>query len=135
MSDPVYQFAQVSEASISWRLRRNCSVTPAQLITVYLMLCAVSLVIGGFFRSLQFTSLNALAFADMKPEDLVPEAKKDAKTSGKTMREIDLNADLGEGCGHDAALLGIVTSANVAAGAHAGVAVDGSCEEDVEPAS
>ena len=33
---------------------------------------------------------------------------------------IDLNADLGEGCGDDAALLEIVTSANVACGAHAG---------------
>jgi len=33
---------------------------------------------------------------------------------------IDLNADLGEGCGDDEALLAIVTSANVACGAHAG---------------
>ena len=33
---------------------------------------------------------------------------------------IDLNADLGEGCGDDAALLGLVTSANVACGFHAG---------------
>lgn len=33
---------------------------------------------------------------------------------------IDLNADLGEGCGDDAALLEVVTSANVACGAHAG---------------
>lgn len=33
---------------------------------------------------------------------------------------IDLNADLGEGSGHDAALLDVVTSANVACGAHAG---------------
>jgi 5-oxoprolinase (ATP-hydrolysing) subunit A len=33
---------------------------------------------------------------------------------------IDLNADLGEGCGDDAALLEIVTSTNVACGAHAG---------------
>jgi UPF0271 protein len=36
------------------------------------------------------------------------------------MKEIDLNADLGEGCGDDAALMGIVTSANIACGAHAG---------------
>ncbi len=36
------------------------------------------------------------------------------------MNEIDLNADLGEGCGDDAALMGIVTSANIACGAHAG---------------
>lgn len=35
-------------------------------------------------------------------------------------RTIDLNADLGEGCGNDDALLALVTSANVAAGAHAG---------------
>lgn len=36
------------------------------------------------------------------------------------MREIDLNADLGEEAGDDAAMLAIVSSANVACGAHAG---------------
>lgn len=41
------------------------------------------------------------------------------------MREVDLNADLGEGygayaCGDDAAMLAVVTSANVACGLHAG---------------
>lgn len=36
------------------------------------------------------------------------------------VRVIDLNADVGEDCGDDAALLRIVTSANVATGAHAG---------------
>ncbi|MDO9355341.1 MAG: LamB/YcsF family protein, partial [Solirubrobacteraceae bacterium] len=35
-------------------------------------------------------------------------------------RTIDLNADLGENAGDDEALLAIVTSANVACGAHAG---------------
>lgn len=33
---------------------------------------------------------------------------------------IDLNADLGEGAGHDDELLGLVTSANIACGFHAG---------------
>lgn len=33
---------------------------------------------------------------------------------------IDLNCDLGEGAGHDAALMPLVTSANIACGAHAG---------------
>jgi UPF0271 protein len=33
---------------------------------------------------------------------------------------VDLNADVGEECGDDAALLGIVTTASVAAGGHAG---------------
>lgn len=36
------------------------------------------------------------------------------------MPAIDLNADLGEECGDDVALLAIVTSANIATGAHAG---------------
>lgn len=41
-------------------------------------------------------------------------------TSGFTSGLIDLNADLGEECGDDAAMLDVVTSANVACGAHAG---------------
>lgn len=36
------------------------------------------------------------------------------------MLRIDLNADLGEGAGNDEAILGLVTSANVACGVHAG---------------
>lgn len=36
------------------------------------------------------------------------------------MKTIDLNADLGEGVGQDAALLPLITSANIACGAHAG---------------
>jgi UPF0271 protein len=35
-------------------------------------------------------------------------------------RTVDLNADMGEGCGNDATLAGLVTSANVACGFHAG---------------
>ncbi|EOF4703973.1 MAG: 5-oxoprolinase subunit PxpA [Klebsiella huaxiensis] len=37
--------------------------------------------------------------------------------------KIDLNADLGEGCGNDSALLQLVSSANIACGFHAGDAV------------
>lgn len=36
------------------------------------------------------------------------------------MPHIDLNCDLGEGAGHDAALMPHITSANIACGAHAG---------------
>jgi 5-oxoprolinase (ATP-hydrolysing) subunit A len=35
-------------------------------------------------------------------------------------RTIDLNSDLGEGAGHDAELMPLITSANIACGAHAG---------------
>jgi UPF0271 protein len=34
--------------------------------------------------------------------------------------EIDINCDLGEGCGHDAELMPLITSANIACGFHAG---------------
>ena len=34
--------------------------------------------------------------------------------------EIDLNSDLGEGCEHDAALMELITSANISCGFHAG---------------
>src|SRR6516165_7199195 len=34
--------------------------------------------------------------------------------------EIDLNCDLGEGCPHDAELMPLITSANIACGFHAG---------------
>src|SRR4051812_16379250 len=37
--------------------------------------------------------------------------------------EIDLNCDLGEGCPHDAELMPLITTANVACGFHAGDAV------------
>ena len=36
------------------------------------------------------------------------------------MHRIDLNCDLGEGAGHDAGLMPLVTSANIACGGHAG---------------
>src|SRR5689334_12166604 len=36
------------------------------------------------------------------------------------MPHVDLNCDLGEGAGHDAALMPLISSANIACGAHAG---------------
>ena len=37
---------------------------------------------------------------------------------------IDLNADVGEGCGHDPELIPLVSSVNIACGAHAGRSVE-----------
>ena len=64
MSNSIYQFAQESGHAIHWRLRRNCSVTPAQLGWFYLSLCALSLGIGVFFW-LQGATL-VLAFAGLE---------------------------------------------------------------------
>jgi lactam utilization protein B len=37
-----------------------------------------------------------------------------------TMHTIDLNCDLGEGCGNDADIVPLISSANISCGAHAG---------------
>lgn len=46
---PVFRFATVQDQNIQWFLKRNCSVTPAQLGWLYVSLCVVSLAIGVFF--------------------------------------------------------------------------------------
>jgi UPF0271 protein len=40
--------------------------------------------------------------------------------SGKVLMKIDLNCDLGESFGNDAAIMPYITSANIACGFHAG---------------
>jgi uncharacterized membrane protein len=49
VSNTVFRFATVSGQGIHWLLKRNCSVTPAQLGWMYVSLCVVSLGIGAFF--------------------------------------------------------------------------------------
>ena len=49
MPNPVFRFATVSGQNIHWFLKRNCSVTPAQLGWLYASQCVVTLGIGTFF--------------------------------------------------------------------------------------
>lgn len=49
VSHLVFRFATVQGQNIHWFLRRNCSVTPAQLGWLYASLCVVSLGIATFF--------------------------------------------------------------------------------------
>jgi uncharacterized membrane protein len=44
-----FRFAQATQHGVQWLLRRNCSITPAQMITLYLSLCGVSVVIASYF--------------------------------------------------------------------------------------
>lgn len=52
---PAWHFARLvarpgrAVPALQWVLRRNCSITPRQLMTVYLSLCTVSLLIGAGF--------------------------------------------------------------------------------------
>lgn len=45
----VYRFATVQGQHIQWFLRRNCSITPQQLVWMYLLLSVLSLSIGTAF--------------------------------------------------------------------------------------
>lgn len=45
------RLATPSVDGVYWLLRRNCSVTPRQLMAMYLSLCGVSLLVAGFFWS------------------------------------------------------------------------------------
>jgi uncharacterized membrane protein len=49
VSNPLFRFATVQGQNIHWFLKRNCSVTPAQLGWLYASLCVVSLAIGLAF--------------------------------------------------------------------------------------
>lgn len=65
MTNLVFRFATVHGRNIQWFLRRNCSVTPAQLMTVYVSLCLVSLGISGFFWVQGASLVLPFAFVEM----------------------------------------------------------------------
>jgi uncharacterized membrane protein len=71
MTNLVFRFATVQGRHVQWFLRRNCSVTPRQLVLLYVSLCVVSIGIGLVFWSLGATlvipyaalELTAVGFA------------------------------------------------------------------------
>jgi len=55
-TNPAFRFTASGQSgqgqqAVQWLLKRNCSVTPAQLLWLYVCLCMVSLGIAGFFWS------------------------------------------------------------------------------------
>lgn len=62
-----FRLATPSADGVHWVLRRNCSVTPRQLVALFLSLCCVSLGVAAFFWSqgatlvLPFTAVELLA--------------------------------------------------------------------------
>lgn len=65
MTNVVYRFATVQGNNIQWFLQRNCSFSPGQLARVYGSLCAVSLVISGFFWVQGATLVLPFAFLEL----------------------------------------------------------------------
>lgn len=62
---PVFRFATVQGQAIVWFLRRNCSVTPAQLGWFYASLCVVSMAIAGFFWTQGATLILPFAWLEL----------------------------------------------------------------------
>jgi uncharacterized membrane protein len=46
---PLRFATRAEDGSLQWLLRRNCSMTPAQVVVFYLTLCAWSVIIAGAF--------------------------------------------------------------------------------------
>jgi len=49
VSSSTFRLARQTSQGLAWLLKRNCAITPSQLVWMYLSLCAVSLGIGLFF--------------------------------------------------------------------------------------
>ena len=67
---PGYRFATATadlgaDAGVQWLLKRNCSVTPAQLMTLFVSLCVVSLSIATFFWFQGATLVMPFAWAEL----------------------------------------------------------------------
>lgn len=64
-----FRFATLLDASnpaaLSWRLKRNCSLTPAQLARFYVSLCILSLGIAAFFWSMGATLVMPFAWLEL----------------------------------------------------------------------
>ena len=73
----VWRFGRVLEGSSSagmqWVMRRNCSITPRQLVAVYLSLCVVSLVISAGFWVVGAPAVLAFAGLELVREIDGPE--------------------------------------------------------------
>ncbi len=65
MPNLVFRFATVSGQNIHWFLKRNCSVTPAQLGWMYASICVVSMGIAIFFWEQGATLVLPFAWVEL----------------------------------------------------------------------
>ncbi|MEP7140198.1 MAG: DUF2244 domain-containing protein [Caldimonas sp.] len=62
---PFLRFGGTVDGATEWLLKRNCSISPRQLLGVFLTLCAVSLAIGAAFWSHGATLILPFAGAEL----------------------------------------------------------------------
>jgi uncharacterized membrane protein len=54
-----------SDAGLCWHMRRNCALSPKQLLACYAVLCALSLAIGGLFAWIGFPVIVGFAAVEL----------------------------------------------------------------------
>lgn len=81
-----FRFAHVSDQALAWRLRRNCSVTPAQLGGFYASLCLVSIVVGAGFWMLGAPLVLAFAGLELLALGVAMLVYARHATDGETVR-------------------------------------------------
>lgn len=64
-SSTVPEAGSPGQKAVEWLLKRNCSLTPSQLIYFYVSLCAVSLGIAAFFWSMGATLVMPFAWLEL----------------------------------------------------------------------
>lgn len=87
--NPVFRFATVQGQNFQWFLRRNCSVSPRQLVLIYLSLCVVSLAIGGMFWFKGATLVLPLAWIELMAVGLAFLVYARHASDGETIRLSD----------------------------------------------
>jgi len=101
-----WRFARPSESPAGWRfeLRRNVSITPRQLLSAYLLLCAVSLAVAaGFWLQgasvvVVFTAIELIALAVALL--VVARHAGDREVLMLTARELAVEQQVGPGVHH-----------------------------------
>jgi len=84
--DTPFHFATVQGQNFQWFLRRNCSVTPRQLVMIYLSLCVVSLAIGVMFWFQGATLVLPLAWIELMAVGLAFLVYARHASDGETIR-------------------------------------------------
>jgi uncharacterized membrane protein len=65
MTNPQFRFAKLENDSVRWMLARNCSITPRQLMGLYLSFCVIALCVGIGFWSQGAILVAPFAFLEL----------------------------------------------------------------------
>ncbi|HEX6708431.1 MAG TPA: DUF2244 domain-containing protein [Albitalea sp.] len=103
-SSPAYRFGHESsgaadEWSVEWKLKRNCSLAPRQLLGFYSVLCGLSLAIASFFWAFGARMVMPFAWVELLAVGaaLLAYARHAADSESIALRDDRLTVELASG--------------------------------------